>query len=82
LATEANHDHWTIEDLRPFANHVIDSFGYDRLIYGSDWPVVTQASEYKRWFETASLFVREHSHNSEVVYKKIFHDNAKAYYKM
>ena len=45
LATEADHDHWTVEDLRPFVDHIVACFGVDRLIYASDWPVSTLAAD-------------------------------------
>ncbi|MFJ3670132.1 amidohydrolase family protein [Streptomyces sp. NPDC090106] len=39
LVTEADPAGWTVEDLRPYADVVLDAFGPDRLMYGSDWPV-------------------------------------------
>ncbi len=52
LVTEADHHRWTAEDLKPYIDHVIECFGFDRLMYGSDWPVACQASDYPRWVET------------------------------
>lgn len=54
LVTEAAPD-WTIDDLRPVFDHLMATFGAKRLIWGSDWPVVTLASSYSRWFETAQV---------------------------
>ena len=51
LVTEA-HPNWTTEDLRPYVQHLLDHFGPDRLIWGSDWPVCTLASSYARWWDT------------------------------
>ena len=53
MATEADREHWTPEDLRPYAEHVLASFGDDRVMFGGDWPVVLMASPYRRWVETA-----------------------------
>ena len=50
LVTEAHAD-WTVDDLRPYVDHLLDTFGPDRLIWGSDWPVCTLASSYGRWVE-------------------------------
>lgn len=50
LATEARPD-WTVDDLRPYADHLLDVFGPDRLVWGSDWPVVNLAGGYDRWWE-------------------------------
>jgi L-fuconolactonase len=48
LVTEAS-ENWTVEDLRPFANHVISAFGADRVMWGSDWPVERLRGEYADW---------------------------------
>ena len=45
LVTEASPD-WRVEDLRPFADHVLDCFGPDRVMAGSDWPVCLLAGSY------------------------------------
>jgi L-fuconolactonase len=42
LLTEAVPD-WTADDLRPYAEHVLACFGPDRVLWGSDWPVVNLA---------------------------------------
>ncbi|MEU0126318.1 amidohydrolase family protein [Streptomyces sp. NPDC006289] len=46
LVTEADHRSWTVADLRPYADTVIDVFGPDRLMFGSDWPVCRLAADY------------------------------------
>ena len=50
LVTEAHAD-WTVDDLRPYVDHLLGTFGPDRLVWGSDWPVCTLASSYGRWAE-------------------------------
>ena len=52
LVTEAGSD-WTVERLRPYADHLLSCFGPARLMFGSDWPVCLLAAEYERWFEAA-----------------------------
>lgn len=47
MVTEADHENWTIDDLRPYVHHVLGMFGSDRLMFGTDWPVSTLAGEYK-----------------------------------
>jgi L-fuconolactonase len=49
LATEAG-PKWTIETLRPYFEHLLDCFGAQRLLWGSDWPVVNLSGSYQRWF--------------------------------
>lgn len=48
LATEARPD-WTVQDLGPYIDHALTCFGADRLLWGSDWPVVAMAGGYQRW---------------------------------
>ncbi len=46
MVTEANHSGWTVDDLRPYVAHVVERFGFGRLMWGSDWPVCLLASSY------------------------------------
>ncbi len=48
LVTEAG-AHWTVEALRRYVDHVLDCFGPKRVLWGSDWPVVTLAASYQAW---------------------------------
>jgi len=48
LVTEAAPG-WTVDDLRPWVDHLLSCFGPDRLLWGSDWPVVELAGGYARW---------------------------------
>ncbi|MCB0083174.1 MAG: amidohydrolase family protein [Caldilineaceae bacterium] len=79
LVTEADHANWTREDLKPYIDHVIESFGFDRVMYGGDWPVATQATTYPRWVETLEWAVQGCS--SEELHK-LFHDNAISFYRL
>jgi L-fuconolactonase len=56
LVTEASSD-WTIEELRPYVEQLLTSFGPSRLIWGSDWPVCTLASSYERWLEATDALL-------------------------
>ena len=53
LATEADWAGWRAGDLRPYIEQVLNAFGVERVMFGSDWPVVTLAATYERWIETA-----------------------------
>ncbi|WP_330300532.1 amidohydrolase family protein [Streptomyces sp. NBC_00503] len=46
MVTEADWDSWTADDLRPYADTVLDAFGPARLMFGSDWPVCRLAATY------------------------------------
>lgn len=52
LVTEAGPG-WREADLRPCVEHLLDVFGPQRLLWGSDWPVVNLAADYARWFHVA-----------------------------
>ena len=46
LITEADHATWTVDQLRPYARTLLDAFGADRVMFGSDWPVCLLAGSY------------------------------------
>ena len=52
LITEADED-WQVDQLRPYAEHVINSFGAERVMWGSDWPVCRLRGEYADWRNAA-----------------------------
>ncbi len=52
LVTEADWSTWTEEQLKPYFETVLESFGPNRLMFGSDWPVCLVAGSYQRWMET------------------------------
>ena len=49
VTTEADHENWNREQLRPYIDHVIESFGFNRIMYGGDWPVAELAGKYTDW---------------------------------
>jgi L-fuconolactonase len=51
MITEANWTSWTADDLRPYVEHVIRLFGYDHVMFGSDWPVCMLAGTYQQVVE-------------------------------
>ena len=58
LVTEAKAD-WQVADLRPAVDHVRDCFGSQRLLWGSDWPVVNLAGGYAKWFAAAKTLLAD-----------------------
>ncbi len=79
LVTEADHEKWTPADLRPYIDHVIETFGFDRVLYGGDWPVAYQATEYPRWVETLTWAVQGTSDEEQ---RKLFRENAISFYRL
>lgn len=53
MVTEADWSLWTVADLRPYVETVLEAFGPSRLMFGSDWPVCLLACGYGKWFATA-----------------------------
>ena len=56
LVTEASPG-WKVDDLRPYVEHVIECFGPQRIVWGSDWPVMTLNADYGQWLETAKQLI-------------------------
>lgn len=77
LVTEADHQNWSIDDLRPYVDHILDAFGSRRLMFGSDFPVVKLASNYETWLQTALDLT---SDLSETEKEMIFYQNAQLFY--
>lgn len=76
LVTEAG-ENWTSADLEPYVTHLLRIFGAHRLIWGSDWPVLTLAAEYTNWLEIAQTLVA-----SEEDSQRIFTRNAVKIYNL
>lgn len=57
MVTEADFAAWTIDDLRPYVETVLEAFGPSRLLFGSDWPVCAVACHYKNWVSVARQFL-------------------------
>jgi len=78
LVTEAPAGSWTPDHLRPYVDHVVDCFGPDRLMFGSDWPVCTLAASYAEVNNAARLLTARHFGPAEM--DKLFFTNAARFY--
>jgi L-fuconolactonase len=76
LVTEAAPD-WQVADLRRAVDHVEKSFGPQRLLWGSDWPVVNLAGGYGRWFAATESLLADLSPGEKAA---IFGGNAARIY--
>ncbi|MCY4404442.1 MAG: amidohydrolase family protein [Candidatus Poribacteria bacterium] len=72
-------ENWTSEELKPYIRHLVDVFGFERLMFGSDWPVCTLAAEYHEWL-SALLTVVDDASDSEK--DQFFYQNALEFYKI
>jgi L-fuconolactonase len=76
LVTEAG-AHWSVEALQRYADHVLQCFGPERLLWGSDWPVVTLAASYAAWVATTDALLAGVSRADK---DRIFGGNARRFY--
>jgi L-fuconolactonase len=49
----------TISDLAPFVAHILEVFGPERVMWGSDWPVCRLRAEYSAWWEAAEVLTAD-----------------------
>lgn len=59
LTTMADLVSWSTADLTPYVDHLLDSFGPDRVLFGSDWPVSRRAGDYDRTITAARVLVAD-----------------------
>jgi len=78
LLTQANQGAG-IDEIDAVAAHVFDCFGVDRVMWGSDWPVVTSRASYGEWLEMSLQLVRRHAAAGE---EAIFGANAVRFYRL
>ncbi len=71
MVTEANFKEWTVKQLQPYFDVVLESFGTERLMFGSDWPVCLAAVQYKNWVEIVKNQISEffQMEQDQILYK-------------
>jgi L-fuconolactonase len=79
IVATARPGEWKPEELEPYVRHVIKAFGWDRVMFGGDWPVCTKAATIRQWTEALRWIVRDESLENR---RKLFHDNAVKFYKL
>ena len=79
MVTEADFNSWTPPQLQPYFDVVLEAFGADRLLFGSDWPVCLVATSYKNWME---LVQKNISELSKIEQAKIMGENAIRLYQL
>jgi len=70
---------WTAETLHPAVEHVIESFGWDRVVFGSDRPVLTLNGTLTQWVEALKDIVSKASTTEQ---EKLFFRNAERIYRL
>jgi len=79
MVTEAKWNAWTTNDLKPYVDIALESFGPGRLMYGSDWPVCELAGSYAQVFEATRSLTSQLSESEQ---QKIFRDTARSFYNL
>lgn len=57
LVNEAEHASWTVDQLRPVVDAVLERFGPQRTMFGSDWPVCLHAATYRQVVDAVDLLI-------------------------
>lgn len=70
---------WTLDTIRPYVEHVIECFGWDRVVWGSDHPVVTLTGSLTRWVEATREIIAGASPDQQA---QLLHRNAERLYKI
>jgi L-fuconolactonase len=79
LITEVKTKTWTVEQLRPYWETVLEAFGVKRLMFGSDWPVCLQRGSYSDWLKAAQTLSASLSTNER---NALFEDTARTAYRL
>ena len=79
MVTEANWTDWQQADFTPYIYDVVELFGMDRVMYGSDWPVCTLAATYKDMFSIVKNYFSTFSASEQ---QKFFGTNAVQFYNL
>ena len=77
LITEADWRSWKPDDLRPYVEKVIELFGPERLMSGSDWPFCLLAGSYERVYEALATTLDQLSESEQ---KCVYSNTAKSFY--
>lgn len=79
MTTEADYNNWTPQQIEPYMQLVLDSFGTKRILFGSDWPVCLVAGNYTKTKELVTRFIAKLSMEDQAA---IMGDNAMQFYNL
>jgi L-fuconolactonase len=79
LATEANWNHWNENELIPYLDIIVENFGTNRIMFGSDWPVCLVATSYERWLNFLKTYFSNFTKNERT---NFFYNNCKSFYQI
>jgi L-fuconolactonase len=79
VVTEADRQAWSREQLRPYILHVVECFGIERVMFGSDWPVSELTHRYGEWVAIVEWALAGSSPDE---LRRLFRDTAIAFYRL
>lgn len=79
MVTEANWNSWKTDDLKPYLDVIFENFSTNKLMFGSDWPVLNVASDYSEVVKTLENYMAQLSINDQ---NKIWFENAVSFYNL
>jgi len=79
LVTEANPMRCRAEELQPYVRHALDCFGFDRVLFGSDWPVCQLATSFASWLAALKTIL---ANETEANLTRLFRTNAEKIYRV
>lgn len=80
MVTEADHQHWKAEELIRYIDHILQEFGPERVMYGSDWPVCLLAASYEEVIAVLEAAIAKQLTTAEK--EQLFGGNAQIFYKL
>jgi predicted TIM-barrel fold metal-dependent hydrolase len=75
----ADPENWTVETLHPYIEHAIEVFGWDRVLWGSDWPVCTLGGGLSTWLAATHALIAGASAEEK---EKLLSGNAKRVWRL
>lgn len=75
--THVDPQNWTVDDMRPYFELVIEKFGYGRVMYGSDWPPVNQTANLRVWLGVCEEVLRGEPEENK---RRFFRETAVEFY--
>ncbi|HOY13441.1 MAG TPA: amidohydrolase family protein [Saprospiraceae bacterium] len=79
MITEADYDHWTYEQLLPYLDVVLNAFGIQKVMFGSDWPVCLVAGKYEQVLGIVNKYFDTFTSAEKSAF---FAENATAFYNL
>ncbi len=79
IINKATRQKWTPAELKPYVDHMLKSFGWERVMFGSDWPVCLLNGTYKKWADALRVITKEYGAEKQ---RKLFQENAERVYRL